>query len=472
MAEMAASQPTESPAGSESTGRPTRALPMVHLLNISVYWLGINVIWAGLGYAIFQARFTAMFGETLATGYAGLLETVPLIVAVLVQPTIAAISDYTVSRWGRRKPYIVIGAVLDVVFLLGIAIANDFVSILAFVMLLQFSSNFAQGPFQGYVPDLVPEKQVGTASGLMGLMIIAGQVVGVGIATLGMSQLGDIRPLYGTPEGSELARQAFFLPTLGLAVIEFVTMIPLVLFVREGRAAPDRGGRTWRQIALGAWGTDILNERSYVWLLVSRLFFLACPTILTFMGFFYLVRTLGIPENETGGPLTIIAAIIGVTTAITTIPAAKLSDRIGRKKTIYIAIGLGMCGMAGAAVAPSFPFLIAALLPVGVSAGAFLAVDWALMTDIIPKQTSGRYMGISNVATGLSGPLGRISAGVLVTLLVLIGMPPELRGIDDAPASQSSFYALGPRIAIATSLVFFAISAWALRHVDERRRED
>ena len=59
-------------------------------------------------------------------------------------------------------------------------------SILVFMILLQCSSNFAQGPFQGYVPDLVPEKQVGTASGLMGVMIVLGQVVGVGIATLGL----------------------------------------------------------------------------------------------------------------------------------------------------------------------------------------------------------------------------------------------------------------------------------------------
>ena len=51
-------------------------------------------------------------------------------------------------------------------------------------MLLQFSSNFAQGPFQGYVPDLVPAHQVGRASGLMGVMIVLGQVVGAGIARL------------------------------------------------------------------------------------------------------------------------------------------------------------------------------------------------------------------------------------------------------------------------------------------------
>src|SRR3712207_3806653 len=119
MAEVAAQPSVTGTPAQEPAGRSTRALPTAPLLNLSVYWLGINVIWSGLGYAIFQSRFTAMFGETLATGYAGILETVPLIVAVIVQPTVAAVSDYTVSRWGRRKPYIVVGAVLDVVFLVG-----------------------------------------------------------------------------------------------------------------------------------------------------------------------------------------------------------------------------------------------------------------------------------------------------------------------------------------------------------------
>ena len=98
-------------------GRPTKALPWPHLLNISFYWLGLNVIWAGLGYVIFQARFTALYGRGLASGYQALLQTLPVFISILVQPTVATISDYTITRWGRRKPYIVIGALLDIVFL-------------------------------------------------------------------------------------------------------------------------------------------------------------------------------------------------------------------------------------------------------------------------------------------------------------------------------------------------------------------
>jgi len=456
------------PAG---LGRPTRPLPWVHLLNISLYWLGINVIWAGLGYLIIQTRFTAAYGRGVASGYQALFETLPVFVAILVQPTVATISDYTITRWGRRKPYIVIGSLLDVVFLYGLATSNDFLAMLAFFTLLQCSSNFAQGPFQGYVPDLVPEQQVGTASGLMGVMIVLGQGVGVAIASIGLIQMGHIEQFYGTETGAALAQQAFFWPTMGLAIIEVVTMIPLVLFVDDGRRGPDRAGRSWKQIALSAWGMDILKEHSYVWLLVSRLFFLAAPSALTFLGFYYLTQTFGYSEVDTGPLIIALTAALGVTTGLTTIPAAKLSDRIGRKRTIYIAIGFGIVGMLAVALAPNFPVMVIAILPVGIAAGTFLAVDWALMTDIIPKGTTGRYMGISNVATAVSGPVGRLTAGFISAGLVFIGLPADLRGAPNS-GPESAFYTVAPRVALIAALAFFVISGWALRHVDERRRED
>ena len=147
--------------------RPTERLPIRQLVQISIYWLGINAIWGGVG--IFnQERVDQLAPPGEAATYLALMGWLALPVVLLVQPTVGMISDYTISRWGRRKPYIVIGSILDVVFLIGLATSQTFVALVVFVILLQFSSNFAQGPFQGYVPDLVPPEQVGLASALVG----------------------------------------------------------------------------------------------------------------------------------------------------------------------------------------------------------------------------------------------------------------------------------------------------------------
>ena len=79
--------------------------------------------------------------------------------------------------------------------------------------------------------------------------------------------------------------------------------------------------------------------------------------------------------------------------------------------------------MTIAALAPAPPVLVVGAILVGVGAGSFLAVDWALMTDIIPKASSGRYMGISNVATATNGVVSTFAGGLIIDSFVRLGTP-------------------------------------------------
>src|SRR5438067_1608811 len=132
-------------------GRPTRTLPLPQILQLSAYWFAISAIW-GTVTLFLQRRMEDLAPKDLTGTYYGAVTAAGALVAILVQPTIGAISDYTVSRWGRRKPYIALGAIFDVLFLLGLATSQSYLSVFAFVCLLQLSSNTAQGPFQGYLP--------------------------------------------------------------------------------------------------------------------------------------------------------------------------------------------------------------------------------------------------------------------------------------------------------------------------------
>lgn len=417
-----------------ATQRPTERLPVRELVRLSIYWLGLSSIFAGLN-TILAGRLE--YDALVEPGAAGrtlfLLTIGGAVIAMIIQPTIGSISDYTISRWGRRKPYIFIGTVLDLVFLLAIALSTELVAIAAFVALLQFSSNFAQGPFQGYVPDLVPAPQVGLASALVGMMQILGNVAGFIIA------------------GVAVATNQFALGLIALGVLEFVTMLGVVIRVREGRRPRERHGRGWLSVAAEAWGTDILKERSFLFLVASRLAILMAGGALTNLAIFYLARSQGMTQEEAGGSFTIMVALVAIGTLITVVPAARISDRVGRKKVIYGSCAVGAVGMALVAAAPSFPVALLGAVTYGLSAGIFLAVDWALMTDIIPKAASGRYMGLSNVATASAGVLAIAVGG---TLMDLVG------GGD------------GPRAALWMGVALFGAGALLLIPVDERRRED
>jgi hypothetical protein len=90
------------------------------------------------------------------------------------------------------------------------------------------------------------------ASALVGLMQILGNVVGFLLVTVAVAL-----------DRMELAIAA-------VAVVELATMVAVVVRVSPGPAPLDRAGRSWPTIARTAWATDVLRERSYVWLVVSR----------------------------------------------------------------------------------------------------------------------------------------------------------------------------------------------------------
>ena len=417
------------PAPGLTTTRPL--LPFSHLLKLSIYWFGILTIWGGLNNIILPSRIDAI--DPANAGFLlAVINGAAVLMAIVVQPTVGMISDYTVTRWGRRKPYIVIGASLDVVFLIGLALSQTYLMILVFLVLLQFSSNFAQGPFQGYVPDLVPARQVATASGLMGVMIVMGQIAGVGVATLGL--------------GGSLA-----LATVGLGLIELATALVLVTSVREGSGAPARPG-SWLRVATSAWGTDILREANVLWLLLVRLLFLGAVNA-TNLGLFYFERTHGMSEEEAGTLLFVGTLVVGIATAAAAFPGARLSDRFGRRPMIWAACAVASSGMLLVALAPTPVLAIAAFVPFGIGVGIFLSVDWALMTDVIPKETTGRYMGILNAGTAAAGPVFLFVAGQV---------------LDRVGAADE---AAGPRAAMAVAALFLVGAGIVLLRVDPTRRE-
>jgi MFS family permease len=435
MAESVAGLGAPEPIAVESA-RPSTELPIGALIRISAFWLGLTSIDAVVN-ATIQARLE--YDNLVAPGTEGMalafIAVVTFVFSVAVQPTVGSISDYTTTRWGRRKPYIVIGALLDVVFLLGIATANSLLAITAFVTFLQFSTNTARGAFQGYVPDLVPDRQVGLASAMVGLMQVFGNVLGFALAAIAVAE-GNVGLAVGA-----------------IAVVELVTMLSVVLRVPKGPPAKPRDGRSWVQIAAETWGTDILKERSYVWLLISRLFILMGGASLVNFVIFYLGRSLGIPEADVDGAILQLLAAATLAALLSIIPASRLSDRIGRKPVIWGCTAFGMVGLVLVALAPNLMVATLGAALLGSSQGTFLSVDWALMTDIIPKAASGRYMGLSNVVTASS-----------TTIAVAIG------GLTMDAIGKALGIGAGPRTVMLLGIVYFTIGAFALRPVVEPRR--
>jgi MFS family permease len=413
--------------------RPTATLAWTALIRLSLFWLGLTAIDSLITVATqSRLKFDGLVPPEQIGSALAVLAALTFGFSFFVQPTVGSISDYTTSRWGRRKPYIVTGAILDAIFLVGIATASTFIALAAFITLLSISTNVARGPFQGYVPDLLPGHQVGIGSALVGLMQVIGNIVGFG--------LGAVANIKGNVG----------LALIAVAVIELVTMASVVIRVPDGPPARPRRGRSWRSIAAETWGTDILRETSYMWLLASRLLILMGGACLVNFVVLYLTDVHGLTQEEAGNAQLLMLGAAAIASMAAIIPSARLSDRIGRKPVIFASTGLGAVALIIAAVAPSIPIAVVAAAIFGGSQGTFLAVDWALMTEIIPKAASGRYMGLSNVATQSSTTIAVIVGGLLLGAL--------------GPG-------VGERVILFVGVGYYALGALSLRAVIEPPRK-
>ena len=433
-----------------SVTRPRALLPWRQLGLMSVYWFGINAVWGG--YEWFgQAQVELIVGRGARGTVTGSMEMLGALVAVLVVPTSGVISDYTTSRFGRRKGYIITGATLDLFFLTGLALLAQAVpagwdgealgtpvmmALYAVLFLgLQFSSNLAQGPYQGFVPDLVAEPQVGVASGAVGLMRSGGLIGGALIMMIGAHF------------------DAWGLALFLIAVLEFTLAALTFAFVSDGPPGRDREGRSWSSVAREAWGLDVLRERSFIRMTIVRLLVLMATGLFANISLWYLRDSLGQTESDQTFWGIVALGALGVATVLFAVPAARVSNRTGRKPIIWAACLVSGVGLAIVAAAPTPPMAVVGLFLVGAGLGSYIAVDWALMTETIPMITSGRYMGLANIANSISGPLGLLIAGPAIidmfTSMDMVGM--------------------GPRASVAIGIPALAVAAWVLRGVRPRR---
>jgi MFS family permease len=242
-------------------------------------------------------------------------------------------------------------------------------------------------------------------------------------------------------------------PVLFLAAVVALTGIGTFLWTPNGPPPKPREGRSWVTIGFQTFGRDILRERSYVFLLGSRFFILMAAGFFMNLNVFFLADVFGMGPDDRDKWVLIGLVVTAVATGIGTLPGARLSDVVGRKPVIYASAVMGAVGMALLALAPVPEVVIVGIGIVGLASGAFLSVDWALMTDIIPKASSGRYMGISNVATATSGIVATMTGGVLMdNVNHLLG------------------YGQGPRYAFALAVGYFVLGAILLRPVVEPKR--
>ncbi|HEX8600739.1 MAG TPA: MFS transporter [Chloroflexia bacterium] len=361
------------------------------LFGISIFWLGLSMLSDGITTLVLPSQLLTMTDEESRATFLGLLTFVGLLLAMLVQPIAGNLSDQLRPRWGRRGS-LALGVVLVLISLAAFGGAPGLLGLCLGFVFVQVAGSVAQAAQQGFIPDLVPPKLRGTASGFKGLMDIGGALVGFAL----LGQLLEGRQL--TPA------------LLALAATIVLTFLLTVALVREptSAAAP----RAERVTVVDAFRLDLRQHRAFAWLVTCRFLFLLGAYSVSRFWLFFIVDRLSLDPEHASDEAGMLLAGLALVTVIGSIPAGWAADRFGRVPLMLCGVVLSIAGVTLLIVAQSALqiFLFGGLMAIGTA--AFAGANWALTADLVPVAEAARFFGLANFGTagaaaaaGLVGPL-------------------------------------------------------------------
>ncbi|MBC7254943.1 MAG: MFS transporter [Chloroflexi bacterium] len=356
-------------------------------LALNAYFFGLSFMWNAL-HPILLPLVLLAFGEETKNTLYGLLTFAGLIVALITQPLSGALSDYTRSRLGRRRPWILLGTLLDALWLVLIALGQRWWLVAIAYLLLQFTSNVAHGPAQGLIPDLVPPGRRGIAAGVKNLL----EMFAIVASALAMGRLSH-KPLTAV--------------MVTLAILWGMMAITCGLSRESSTAEGERLGlQALRQRARQVFRVDFRLYPSYGRLLLVRFFILLGSYSVQSFALYYLRDVLELPAPARA--MSDMMTVVGLSVIAVVYPAGVLSERWGRKALSAVACALSALGLTFL-VLNRDPRLLPALAGcIGVGIGIFSCVNWAWATDLVPAAEAGKYLGLSNLATAGSAAVARL----------------------------------------------------------------
>jgi MFS family permease len=312
------------------------------------------------------------------------------------------ISDRTTLAFGRRRPWILFGAIGAAAALYGVGIAKSFTMVLVFWVLAKFLLSFMSTATTALIPDQVPENKRGTASGIYGLIGPIAILIGLNI----MFILNSLS-----------VENKFLL----LGIISVVSAMLTCVLVKEGKVEykKDRGQNS--ALTFNEKMSRIYpSPKKYPYFtfgVLTRLFMGIAYTATAFTSVYYLEH-FHVSQEALAGIVSTSSNITIPVLAVASVIGGVLSDKFGRQKPfVFLAAlvtSLGIVGM-GFATSIAISYVFGAIISLGF--GMFLAVDMALMTRILPHpEDAAKDMGIVNIAHDVGQSLANSTAGPVVAV--------------------------------------------------------
>lgn len=373
--------------GSGSPAEPRQRVGRRWIALIALANLGLYLAYLGPISVLLPDQVQDIAGSAHKVAVLGWVTGVGAAVAMIANPVAGALSDRTAGRFGRRRPWLIGGALAGGAALAFLAGQHTLAGVILGWCLAQAGLNALQASLSAAVPDHVPVAQRGAVSGWIGLPQSAGVLLAVVLVT---------KVVTGNA-GYAL-----------LAACAVACALPFALSTPDPPLARDaRPPWSWRDFARSFW----LSPRQYpdfAWAWLTR-FAVNLGNGMTLLYLLYFLRdrlhySRLFPGHKAADGLVILILVYLAGVVLTAVAGGVISDRTGRRKLPVTVAGLVMAAAAVLlALWPSWPSAIAAAALAGLGFGVYLSVDAALVTQVLPSAAGrAKDLGLINIAN--SGP--------------------------------------------------------------------
>lgn len=377
-------------------------------LRLSVLWFSLNFQTAALLPIVLPVQLLLFVapgsvGNAQQATLLGWLSAAGSLIALFIPPVIGALSDRTTGPLGRRRPYIALGATIEVLGAVVLAHPGNLGALLGGLLLFQVGNGVVTGGYQGLLPDMVPKAQRGEASGYIGLMTILGNAGSLGLSA---ALLGSVTS-YALSADVITSGSAFYY--LLTAVVLIAGVLLTVFGVRETplealpihqRVIQTRNiWRGFKENWLEPW-----QHANFTWVFLTRAsVMLGLSLFMTFIEYYFANVAQSTNFVNQTAALAVLALVGAATSALTLgIVSDRLRLKLGRVPLVCVATGFMALAAIGFLVLPIGTPLWPLGILFGLGFGAYSSVDWALAVDVLPvAHNAGKDMGIWSAASTL-----------------------------------------------------------------------
>ena len=364
--------------------RQSAAVTPGKMMLIGTGWFGVQVFWAFHAgtMPLFLKGFTdSKFTISLVLSLAGLS-------GCLVPPLVGTWSDRSTSRFGRRRPFVLLGSLAALLCVLGLPRVHDFGAVALLAACMYFALRAAETPYLSLLPDITPPEQRSTASGVMNLVGSLGLIGCFAMNTV----LWEHHP-----------RVVFQL----VALVFFGSLLLAIALLKE----PAYPGETPRERAGPLrYLRSIIAETSALRFYTAQFFWWLGFWMVTSFATLFAVEELGVAEGRSFLvllPFTVVATIC-------MLPLGMLGDRFGRKAILS---GMIFAWAISQVLVGFSQNLAQAVVLVAISAipfAAVMGVGFAFMLDLVPEDRTAEFVGFSVISIAVAQILGPLLGGTLI----------------------------------------------------------